>query len=408
MKILYIVPYTPTPIRTRPYNIIRTLARLGHQVTLATIWENPAEKQTLEQIQASGVEVIAEPLSRIQIAKNLASALLKHTPLQSRYSYQPKLAKQIDNILAKYHQDCDIIHVEHLRGAIYGLKILKTMANGAPRRPIVWDSVDNITALFHQAASQSGQGFGRWVTRIELPLTRRYEALLTGKFDRILVTSPVDQAAFTDLSHQPDRQTGIEVLSNGVDLEVFTPTTSPRRANSIVFSGKLSYHANISSAKFLVEQVMPIVWARRPLVQVSLVGKDPHPSLQKLAEREPRVIVTGTVPDIRPFLQTASLAAVTLTYGAGVQNKVLESMACAVPVVSTSAAVSALQAVSGQDVLVSDEPAGLADHILRLLENPELNQQIGTNGYRYVQQHHNWNDIAKNLITIYENLVQSN
>ena len=290
------------------------------------------------------MEVLAEPLGRVQIGKNLAGALLKRKPMQSRYSWQPKLANKIDDYINNSYLNCDIIHIEHLRGAIYGLELLKTMADGTPRRPILWDSVDNISALFQQAASQSGQGFGRWVTRFELPLTESYEASLSGKFERILVTSPLDRIAFNAIAQQDNHQTKIDVLGNGVDLEAFSPSAGPRLADTIVFSGKLSYHANVSSALFLVEQVMPIVWACRPQVRVRLVGKDPHNSLRKLALEDQRIEVTGTVPEIRPFLQSASLAAVTLTYGAGVQNKVLESMACATPVVSTSRAISALQA----------------------------------------------------------------
>ena len=405
MKILYIVPYTPTPIRTRPYNLLRNLARQGHQITLATVWENSVEQQQLEQFRESGIEVLAERLGRAQITQNLASALLNRKPLQSKYSWQPNLAIQIENKLSKYYPHCDIIQIEHLRGAVFGLYLLKKFSNRLPRQPILWDSVDNISALFQQAVQHSDQRFGRWITRFELPLTRRYEADLTGRFERILVTSPVDQEAFKTLADNSNHQTRIDVLSNGVDLEAFSPPDSPRLPNTIVFSGKLSYHANVSSANYLVEQVMPIVWARRPQVRVQLVGKDPHPSLISLAEQEPRVEVTGTVPDIRPYLQAASLTAATLTYGAGVQNKVLEAMACATPVVTTTRAVSALGVVAGQDVLVSDEPAGLAEHIVQLLEDQDYNHRIGENGLRYVRRNHDWNKIARDLTTIYEDII---
>ncbi len=368
MKILYVVPYAPTPIRTRPYNLVRSLARLGHQVTLATLWENPEEYAGLQKLSQEGIQ---------------------------------------DN----HYQSCDIIHFEHLRGAVYGLFLKRLSKEQSNPTPLVWDSVDNISALFEQAAAQSDRGFGRWVTRLELPLTRRYESDLRNQFSRLLVTSRTDQEAFERLKPgrtlNPNITTRIDVLTNGVDLDTFTAPNGARQPDQIVFTGKLSYHANLAAALFLAEQILPKVWEKRPQVRLQLVGKDPPARLLRLAQVEPRIEVTGTVPDLQRYLQHASVAAATLTYGAGVQNKVLEAMACGTPVVATSKAVSALQAVPGQDVLVADEPGELASQILRLLEDPALQHTIGENGRRYVQQQHNWDTIAKKLIAIYENVLDA-
>lgn len=408
MKILYIVPYAPTPIRTRPYNLLRSLTRLGHQVTLATLWENQEEFAALQTLNQDGIQLICEPLTRLQIARNLAEALLKHKPLQSYYSWNRILANKIAGYSDNHYQSCDIIHFEHLRGAVYGL-FLKRLSEGQTNpTPLVWDSVDNISALFEQAAAQSKSGFGRWITRLELPLTRRYESDLRDQFSRLLVTSPADQAAFESLKPgrtlNPNIPTRIEVLTNGVDLETFTALGGTRQPDQIVFTGKLSYHANLAAALFLAEKILPKVWEKRPQVRLQLVGKDPPALLLQLAQAEPRIEVTGTVPDLPRYLQQASLSAATLTYGAGVQNKVLEAMACGTPVVATSKAVSALQVVPGQDVLVADEPGELASQILRLLEDPALQQTIGENGRRYIQQNHNWDTIARKLVAIYENV----
>lgn len=411
MKILYIVPYAPTPIRTRPYNLLRSLTRLGHQVTLATLWENQEEFAALQTLNQDGIQLICEPLTRLQIARNLAEALLKHKPLQSYYSWNRILAYKIAGYSDNHYQSCDIIHFEHLRGAVYGL-FLKRLSEGQTNpTPLVWDSVDNISALFEQAAAQSKSGFGRWITRLELPLTRRYESDLRDQFSRLLVTSPADQAAFESLKPgrtlNPNIPTRIEVLTNGVDMETFTAPGGTRQPDQIVFTGKLSYHANLAAALFLAEKILPKVWEKRPQVRLQLVGKDPPALLLQLAQAEPRIEVTGTVPDLPRYLQQASLSAATLTYGAGVQNKVLEAMACGTPVVATSKAVSALQAVPGQDVLVADEPGELASQILRLLEDPALQQTIGENGRRYIQQNHNWDTIARKLVAIYENVLDA-
>lgn len=406
MHILYIVPYTPTPIRTRPYNLLVNLAKQGHSVTLATVWENDEEHQFLDNFSKKGIEVLTEQLSRAQITKNLLYAVIKRLPLQATYSWCPNLANKIAVKINGGQLRSDIIQIEHLRGAIYGWR-LKQMIHPSKAISFVWDSVDNITYLFEQATQHSRSGFGRWVTRLELPLTRRYERQLLEHFQHILVSSKVDKEAFINLKGADTLQTTallIQVLPNGVDLEYFQPAALPRTSETVLFSGKLSYHANISAARFLVEGVMPLVWSRRPGVKVQLVGKDPHPSLVELGQRDPRVQVTGTVPDIRKYLCRATVSAATLTYGAGIQNKVLEAMACATPVVATSKAATALQALPGQDLLVADEAAQLADHLLHILDNPELARQIGDHGRQYVVANHDWQLIVHNLTNCYENI----
>jgi glycosyltransferase involved in cell wall biosynthesis len=150
---------------------------------------------------------------------------------------------------------------------------------------------------------------------------------------------------------------------------------------------------------------MPHIWEGRPQTKLQLVGKDPTAAIRRLAERDNRIEVSGYVPDMRDYLRVASLAIAPLVYGAGIQNKVLEAMACGIPVAASSQAVSALGAVPGRDVLVADEPQEIAAAALKLLENPPLNSQIGANGRAYVERHHDWNSIAAQLENIYRETI---
>ncbi len=146
---------------------------------------------------------------------------------------------------------------------------------------------------------------------------------------------------------------------------------------------------------------MPSVWAQRPQTQVQLVGKDPPSVLCKLAHNDQRVQVTGFVPDMRYYLRAASSAIAPLTYGAGIQNKVLEAMACSTPVVANLQAVSALNTIDGRDVLIGNNADELAGAVLRLLEDDDLRTQIGRNGRVYVEKNHDWNTITRQLEHIY-------
>jgi glycosyltransferase involved in cell wall biosynthesis len=297
----------------------------------------------------------------------------------------------------------DVVHVEHLRGADYGLAI----GEDAGATPVIWDSVDCITHLFEQAVRNRTDHLGRLINRVEVERTRRFEGSLLPRFDRVLVSSRVDREALLDLASPVDRaNAAVNVLSNGVDLDYFAPGEEQRHANTLVFSGKMSYHANESAVLHLLREIMPRIWAVRPDTRLVVVGKDPSRQLRRLlAEESARVQVTGTVADIRPYLRTATVAVVPLVYGAGCQNKVLEAMGCGTPVVATPQAVSALNTKPGQDVLVAAAATAFADAVLTLLANPEQCRAIGAAGRRYVEEHHRWLDVAGRLESIYEDAL---
>jgi glycosyltransferase involved in cell wall biosynthesis len=297
----------------------------------------------------------------------------------------------------------DIVHVEHLRGSRFGLFLKSKL----PNLPVVWDSVDCISHLFQQAAKQSSNLFGRFMTRFELGRTRKAEGDLTCLFDHVLVTAPPDRKALLGLVHPRKSPAAISVLPNGVDLEYFHPNAEIQRdPETIVFSGKMSYHANISMAKYLVEEIMPRIWKFRPAASLYIVGKDPSPVIKNMTQN-PLITVTGTVDDIRPFLWRATVSVVPLRYGAGIQNKILEAMATGTPVVTTYQALSALQAQPGKDLFASDDPDGFSQAALRLIAHRDLQQKTGNCGVTYVEGFHSWTAITSQLVNIYQQTIDS-
>ncbi|MBM3130349.1 MAG: glycosyltransferase [Chloroflexi bacterium] len=419
MNILFLVPYTPTLIRTRPYNLVRGLARRGNHVTLATLWENEQERAALAQLEAEGICVLSARLTKPRAFWNMLRLLPSHTPLQAAYCWQPELAQLLNSQFAIRNSQFDVIHVEHLRGARYGLQLQSAIRNSQFAIPVVWDSVDCISYLFEQAARHSRSPFGRIVTRLELPRTRRYEAWLVSQFDRVLVTSRVDKAALENLvssfkfqvssASQPVtcnlKPETISVLPNGVDLDYFAPSNEPRDPETIVFTGKMSYHANVTAALHLINDIMPHVWRERPDVRVNIVGQNPPRALSTV--HCPLITIFGAVPDLRPYLHHATLAVAPMPYGAGIQNKVLEAMACATPVVASPQAVSALDIADGEQLLVGQDPEAFARQILRLVSDRELQTRLGLAGRRYVERQHDWNKIVERLEAIYQEAIQS-
>ena len=409
MRILFIVPYVPTLIRTRPYNLLRTLARRGHSLTLATLWETPREHAALAALADENVEVLAAPLPRWRSAVNSLYALSSHLPLQARYCWQPALAAQLAQRLSTPGVKFDVIHVEHLRGAEYGRWVQRRPLGQRP--PLIWDSVDCISLLFAQTARHSRSRLGRWMARLELHRTRRYEGEAVQSFDGVLATSDRDAAALEQLAAElagtsagPTHR--VQTLPNGVDTDYFYPAREPVTASRVVFSGKMSYHANVSAALTLVSDIMPHVWTKNPEVEVVLAGSAPPREVRALASRfAPRVTVTGHVADLRPHLQAAALAAAPIPYGAGIQNKVLEAMACGVPVVASPQASSAIAARPGSELWVAESPEAFATQILHLLSDPALRQALGAAGRQYVETHHRWDRIVGHLEALYDSSI---
>lgn len=401
MKIAYVVPYVPNKIRTRPYNLISCLSKLGHEVDVFTVGSSRLDQCDADALRLNCHKVYYQQQPVWQSLANSILALPSGKPLQSVYSWQPKLATQLKTLLNESngnHNAYDIVHIEHLRGSAYGTFVKSQY----PSMPVIWDSVDCISYLFKQAAGESSSVFGKWMSRFELERTFKAEGELIRVFDHVLVTSDKDKEALLSTLPDGEKSAPISIISNGVDLEYFCINPEiDRDPSTIVFSGKMSYHANISMVKYLYNEIMPRVWEKYPAIRLMVVGKDPPAEIRKLSDSD-HVQVTGTVDDIRPFLWKATAAVVPLVYGAGVQNKVLEAMATGTAVITNSRALGNLLAVPGRDVLIGDTPGDFANNILEIIENPSRRRAIGDMGLHYVKNHHDWKEIARQMAVIYE------
>lgn len=403
MKILFIIPYAPSLIRVRPYNLIRAMADRGHSVTVATLWTETHELEALNSLRNDGIRIASKRMPKWRSLFNCLSALPSRTPLQSVYSWHAGFGREIYRLVSEASGDTyDVIHIEHLRGARYGLSLLERFEDGEGRPPIVWDSVDCISYLFEQTAARSSAVPSRWIARLEQRRTKRLEGKLQRRFDKTLVTSEADKSALVNLASdgcsKPEKVT---VLTNGVDLDYFRPEPSVKpEPATVVLSGKMSYHANVAMVDYFMDEIFPRLAEKHPEVKMKIVGKGPPGRVQGL-DQDPRVTVTGMVPDMRTYLRKATVAAVPLTYGAGIQNKVLEAMACGTPVVASPIAARSLQAKPGQAILVAESPAEYVESISKVISSPALRYEVGSAGRCYVEAHHDWRDIAARLEEIY-------
>lgn len=398
MNIAFLVPYAPTRIRTRPFHFLKTLAQSGHRLTLFTLWSDKSEREALAEIESFGIRVVATPLTRKRALWNSLRALPTAAPMQASFSWEPQLAKLW--LAALGTSDFDAVHVEHLRGARYAASALDKFR----RLALVWDSVDCISALFEKTRTKSAKFRNRIVSQIEHQRTRAWESELIRKLPETVVVSDAERCAMLALPSSNDQcpEQHVHVVPNGIDVEFFSRRSVAREPATIVFSGKLSYHANVTAAYYLMDEIMPSIWAQNPQVRVMLVGANPPAALRKYQERsDGRVIVTGTVPDIRPFLERATIAVAPMVYAAGMQNKIMEAMAMQTPVISTPDAAAPLGAQTGRDLLTAGTALEFATLILETLRTPALQKTLAENGRTFVASQLSWQVAVEKLVGVY-------
>ncbi len=401
MQILFVAPYTPSLIRVRPYQFIRHLAERGHAITLVCVADNPA---ALTDLRSFCQRVIAVPVRRMDHLLAYLRAVPGKLPLQAAHCLIPAMVEAVTSAIDM--DDYQFIHIEHLRAA----EIVRAALRRAHQQPpALLDAVDSISLLFERTLRRGSALSSRIRALIDLARTRHYEAAYPHRFTAITVTSPEDRWAIETLQRALSQPGGcpITVIPNGVDLSYFQPAPAvARQPNTLIFTGKMSYHANEAAARYLIETIMPLVWARRADVAVTLAGAEPGPHLRAYA-RDPRVTVTGAVPDLRPYLAQAAIAVAPIRYGVGVQNKVLEAMATATPVITTRQSTVALEVEPGRDLIVADDPAAFANAIITLLADRQQRQRIGAAGRAYVEQHHNWQQSARRLEACYAQATET-
>jgi polysaccharide biosynthesis protein PslH len=403
MRILFVTPYPPSRIHVRSYGFLTELQR-EHEVAVIAQCVSKQELTDAEALRNQGFEVIVVQESQRQAVLRSGRALFSNVPLQVAYARSSLFAQALQYLCSRHA--FDVVHVEHLRG-------MASLEHLAYTLPLVWDAVDCISLLCKYTMAGGPSLAVRSIARLEHERTRHYEAKLLRQLRHVVVTSERDRQAMIELHRgwmcdqmSSEKESGVEVcvLPNGVDLEYFCPVELERRRFNIVFSGKMSYHANVATALYLHRQIMPLIWQELPEATLTIAGSGPPKAIQLLA-RDPRVEVTGYVYDMRPYIQRAEVMLSPMVYSVGIQNKVLEAMALGTPVVVAAQAAEALGAHPGRDLLVAQSPQEFADATLQLIHDAALHATLRQFGRSYVEEQHNWRVATERLVDIYSRAV---
>jgi hypothetical protein len=223
------------------------------------------------------------------------------------------------------------------------------------------------------------------------------EKRLAKKFDLCTATTRAEWQTLEDYG------TGARTdwFPNGVDAGFFSPDGSAHEPETISFIGRMDYYPNIECMQRFCADVWPQLRAKRPAMQLLIVGADPVPAVRELGQL-PGVTVTGSVPDVRPFVRRSAVNIAPLKIARGTQNKILEAMAMGVPVVTTRLAAGGVDAEAGEHLLVADTPAEMVEAVLRIVDNPAERERLARAGRERMLSHHAWPRSMQRLDAIIE------
>jgi sugar transferase (PEP-CTERM/EpsH1 system associated) len=386
LYVVHRVPYPPDKgDRIRAYHILRHLSRHA-EVHLACLADEPAAEATRSALERYCARVAVVPLGRrSRWLWALASATVGGSLSEGAFHSHALAAllrrwaeeTTFHAALASASSVAPYLRVGRLRDV-----------------PAVVDLVDVDSQKWFDYAEAS-RAPRSWVYRLEGRRLRRREQALAEWARAVTLVSEHEVALLRPFVPQGI----VHALGNGVDQEYFRPQECADGENGCVFVGALDYRPNVDGACWFAREVWPTIHARHPVARLRLVGRRPSPEVCRLGAI-PGVEVIGQVPDVRPYVAAAAVAVVPLRIARGVQNKVLEAMAMAKPVLASPAALAGLG--NGPD-LPALRAAGVADWVstlCNLLDDPARRQRLGLAGRQYVLRHRDWEHCLQGLVPL--------
>jgi sugar transferase (PEP-CTERM/EpsH1 system associated) len=376
------VPYPPDKgDKIRAWHMFRHLART-HRMHLGCFVDDPADLTHMPALQAMCVDSACITLDPRQARLKALLRWRPGQPLSLGYFHDPRLQSWVDAKLA----DPAIGRVFVYSSAVAHYA-MRPKGSHATRR--VLDFVDVDSEKWTAYAAQARQPM-RAVWAREGRTLLAFERRAAASYDFSLFVSEHERARFLD--HAPEAAARTGWAANGVDLDYFSPTHDfpppfvPGGAD-LVFTARMDYRPNIEAAAWFARDVLPALQAHRPTAQFWIVGAAPTAEVQQLATL-PGVHVTGRVPDTRPYIAHADVVVAPLRIARGIQNKVLEAMAMARPVVATPEAFVGVRATPQQDILLADGVDNTVRTITAVLDG--RHPALGVAGRQAVEATHRW------------------
>lgn len=383
-NLLYLVhrlPYPPNKgDKVRSYHLLKHLAG-GHRVFLGTFIDDPQDEEYVEVVHNYCVEMYVARLSP-RIAKLFSlSGLVRNRPLTLSYYDNGGLQVWVDRILREQRIDAILV-------------FSSVMAMFVPRESRHRQLVDfvDVDSLKWTQYSAKHRWPTSWLYQREGSRLLAFERSVADRAEHSFFVTEGEADLFRGLA--PESADKVEAMCNGVDADYFSPQhefLSPFGAQerALVFTGAMDYWPNIDAVTWFVEEMLPLLMKNWPSARFYIVGRSPTGAVVALAGKD--VVVTGTVPDVRPYLRHAAVVVAPLRLARGVQNKVLEAMAMALPVVASQECSTAIDAIPERDFLTAGTTLQFVGQVESILREPARAGSMGAAARQRVLERYSWN-----------------
>jgi sugar transferase (PEP-CTERM/EpsH1 system associated) len=382
-NILYLVhrlPYPPNKgDKVRSFHLLKHLAQ-KHNIFLGTFVDDPDDLQYIDTVRSYCRDMHVVTLNPRMARLSSLSGLIAGDPLTLRYYQDGNLQNWVK-------QTCKNQPID---AAVVFCSAMAQYVDAIPRLPTLIDFVDVDSAKWTQYAPKHRWPLS-WLYRREGQLLLAYERSVAARSTCSFFVTDSEAELFTHAA--PECATRVKSMCNGVDAEYFSP--DPLRASPygkdevpVVFTGAMDYLPNIDAVRWFAHDMLPDLLRRQPKIRFYIVGRSPSPEVIALAGEH--VAVTGTVDDVRPYIQHAAVVVAPLRIARGIQNKILEAMAMGKPVVASSECATAVDAAAGQELIPANTPENFISEIETLLTDRNLSQRIGQAARQRVLSRYSW------------------
>jgi sugar transferase (PEP-CTERM/EpsH1 system associated) len=395
MRVLFVCHRFPFPPqrggKIRPFNIIRHLHRQGHEVLVASLARSVEEERAAAGIREHCTDFFVARVAPFAAAARMVLRLPTLQASSMGYFYSPDLQRQVSHWVATRKPDLIFAHCSSIAQFV-------DRVAGIPKI-LDYGDMDSQKWLDYVAFKPWPLSLGYW---LEGKKVERQEKLLAKRFDLSTCTTRGELETL-DSFHVANSSGW---FPNGVDSEYFKPDGDSYDPETVCFVGRMDYFPNQQAVLEFCTHVLPALRQSRPTVKFLIVGAEPSAEIRALSKL-PGVTVTGSVPDVRPFVRRAAMTIAPLKIARGTQNKIIESMAMGVPVITSPAAARGVDAIPGEHLLVADAHAEWSSQIQKLLSDHGERQRLATNGRARVLAHHDWSRSMQRLDELIDHCMRS-
>jgi glycosyltransferase involved in cell wall biosynthesis len=394
MRLLFLSRWFPYPAnngaKLRIYNLIKSLAS-QYEIDLISFTEQPLDHTQTSGLEAYCHQVYAIPYKPFQ--PNSWKARLGFFSLRPRSvidTFSPEIAQLAHQLSQK--SPYDVLIASQVDMAAYSDQILA--------KTKILEEIE-LTTLWEQFQREKSH-----LKRIRKGLmwwkTRRYIHECLRSFNGCTVVSHNERLLMQKFL---PKGYPIAVIPNGVDANLYEKGIMHPEPNTLIYLGALSYQANFDAVAYFLQEIFPLIQAKKPDIKFFVTGNNDQALINALP-RHNVVQFTGYVEDIRPVVAQSWVSVVPLRLGGGTRLKILEALALGTPVVSTSKGAEGLDLEKNRDILLADNPSAFASAVLRVLDDLTLRTHLADNGRQKVLEHYTWQNIGQELNHFITQLAQ--